>query len=404
MLLLLTILPGLNLLADEKPKVIWSVDLRSSGVDEAIWKVAYGGVTAGIAANTKTVAVALRCPSTPLGKGLDRGPWEVRLLVFDARSGKLLARRGPWTDIGRFTLRSTASGNYLLQLDPAQKWDERTKETLLLLSPDGEELKRLELKYAQEKSTFFPPAVFKSQSGRTLLVDSESNNGRQYQVLETDTLETRMHWTDPAEGTSLFSVAISDEEILTSVDAWTEFGYTPFQNAHKFFLRELGEAKSNSTSFGLATNEKVENAFRPTTFLNNQELVGQVCGDPNCWKLAAVRTDGSVGFQYKIPKSLGFNVRYGAITPTKDGRHFAMELFHESDLSRWWGSSVDMWSFGVKFLVYVWDAKAESPIARLTFGEHLHGYCFVEGETPVLAVLDGPNLKLLSIEAKGAAN
>jgi hypothetical protein len=75
-----------------------------------------------------------------------------------------------------------------------------------------------------------------------------------------------------------------------------------------------------------------------------------------------------------------------------------MELSHESDLSHWWGDKADMWSFGVKYFVYVWDAKDENPIAKITFDETLHGYCFVEGETPALAALDGPNLKLLSID------
>jgi hypothetical protein len=67
-------------------------------------------------------------------------------------------------------------------------------------------------------------------------------------------------------------------------------------------------------------------------------------------------------------------------------------------LSHWWGDKADMWSFGVKYFVYVWDAKDENPIAKITFDETLHGYCFVEGETPALAALDGPNLKLLSID------
>ncbi len=404
MLLLLAMLPGFSLIADEKPKVIWSMNLRTTGIDETVRKGAYWGIQAGVAASANTVVVALRCPSSPLTKGSYRGQWEVRLFVFDTKSGKLVAKREPWKDIRRFVLRSTATGNYLLQLDPAGRWDKETKEILLLLSPEGEELKRVELKYARGESIFFPPKVFESQSGRTLLVETESNNDQQYQVLGTDTLETMMVWTDPADVTRIFSVAISDKELLSSVDARTEFGYSPFQNVPKLFLRELGEARSNSRSFGLAANGKVENAFRPTAFLNDQELVGQVRADPNCWQLAAVRTDGSLGFQYKIPKSLGFNVRYGAVTPAKDGRHFAMELRHESDLSRWWSSSVDMWSFGVEFFVYVWDAKATNPIAKFKFGERLHAYCFVDGETPALAVLDGPNVTLLSIEAKVAGS
>jgi hypothetical protein len=66
MLLLLTLLPGLNLSAEEKLKVLWSMDLRSSGVCNSTWKLQAWGHLVGIAANPTRVVVALRCPSAPL--------------------------------------------------------------------------------------------------------------------------------------------------------------------------------------------------------------------------------------------------------------------------------------------------------------------------------------------------
>lgn len=403
MLLLLALLSGFSLLADEKPKVIWSVDLRSNGIDETIWKYHYWGAWAGIAANENTVAVALRCPSTPLGKGLYRGRWEVRLLVFDARTGKLLAQRGPWSDINLFTLRSTAQGNFLLLLQPARNWGAGAKDTLLLLSPDGEELKRLDLENARREGRVFPPNVFQSPSGRTVLVEVESESGWQYQVFETDTLEPRMHWSETAEAKRPAVIAISDEKILASIELWGQPVFNWNKRKQEFFMREFGSPWSNSSRVGLAADEKGEDAFLPTAFLGEREFVGQAFRNPNCWKVAVVEPDGRVVSRHRLPRSSGYNLVSTPPTVTKYGRYFAIEQFHESDLSRWWDTGMDMSAFGVKFFVYVWDVKAENPIAKITLGERLHGYCFVEGETPALAVLDGPNLKLLSIEARGAA-
>jgi len=403
MVLLLALLPGWNLIADEKPKVLWSVDLRSNGIKEAIWEYHYWGAWEGIAANTKTVAVALRCPSAPLGKGPYRGEWEVRLLVFDARTGNLLAQRGPWTDMNLFTLRSTAEGNYLLLLQPRRGWGAGAKETLLLLSAGGEELKRLELENSRRKGIFLPPNVFQSPSGKALVVESESSDGWQYQVLATDTLEARMHWTETAGATRPTVIAVSDEKVLASNELWGEPVFNSNKRKPEFFVREFGAPWSNSSRVGLAANEKGEDAFLPTAFLGEGEFVGQACRNPNCWEVAVAERDGRVVSRHRLPRSSGYNLVRTPPTVTKDERYFAVEQFHESDLSHWWDSTMDMSAFGVKFFVYVWDVKAENPIVKITLGERLHAYCFVEGETLSLAVLDGPNLRLLSIETRGAA-
>ena len=399
--LLLTLLPGLSLRAEEKPKVIWSVDLRANGVDEAVWKYRYWGYFVGIAVNANRVVVALRCPSAPLTKGPYRGQWEVRLPVFDARTGKLLTQRGPWRDIYLFTLRSTAEGNFLLILQP--NYTKAANETVLLLSSEGEELKRLDLEYSRRKGVPGPPKVFLSASGRTSLIESRSDDIWRYRVLSADTLEPRMMWNETAQSGRPAAVAISDEDILAAEEYKADYPGYAGKRKQKFFVRKLGDVWSDSSRSLPTTGNNEDSIFLPTAFLNNQEIVGQACNNPNCWKMALAKTDGSIVSRYRIPKSLGYSAARGLVSVKKDGRYFATELFHESSLSHWWDTDADMWSFGDKFLVYVWDTKAEGPIAKITLGERLHAYCFVEGETPSLAVLDGRDLKLLSIDAKALA-
>jgi hypothetical protein len=174
------------------------------------------------------------------------------------------------------------------------------------------------------------------------------------------------------------------------------------ENRAKILRGKFGETWSDFSSSALAARKNESSHFRPIGFLNNQEVVGQVCDSKDCWEVAVAQTDGSVVSHYRIPKSLGFSATSGPVIVTKEGRCFATELVHESDLSDWWDYDVDMWSFGVKYLVYVWDAKFENPVAKITLTERLHGYCFTEGETPALAVLDGPNLKLVSIDTKAS--
>lgn len=405
MLLLLTMLPGFSLIADEKPDVIWSVDLRTTGIGETVWKGAYWGVHAGVAASASTVAVALRCPSSPLTKGSYRGQWEVRLLVFDKGTGKLLAQRGPWRDVYPSVLRSTARGNFLLFLQPMGKASEKPKqipkEILLLLSPSGEELKRMDLEQSRREGILSSPKVYLSSTGGTLLVEAESDNGRQYQVLAADSLELGMQWSDKAE--TIWAVAISDEGMLGHQIIRQNSQGNRWINRQKFFLGRFGESWRDFSSSRATMGENEDSVFLPSNFLINGQVFGPVCDKKDCTKVVVAQTDGKIVSRYMIPKSSGFKSTRSA-TVMKDGRYLTLERARESDLSRWWDSSMDMWSFGVKYFVYIWDAKMEDPIAKITLGERLHAYCFVEGETPELAVLDGPNLKLLSIETKGAAN
>ncbi|MGB2676971.1 MAG: hypothetical protein WAN12_07810 [Candidatus Acidiferrum sp.] len=399
--LLLTLLPGLSLRAEEKPKVIWSVDLRSNGVDEAVWNYRYWGYSVGVAANASRVVVAYSNPSAARTSAIYEGPWEVRLIVFDVRTGRLLSQhsqRGPWRGKIEFMVRSTADGNFLLLLDPINRWGEKATGTIVLLSADGEELKRLDLEYSQRKGTYVRPMVFQSSSGRNLLVESRGDDAWRYQVLSTDTLETRMQWTEAAEALRPATIAISDEEILATDEFWAEYPGSRSDREQKFYARKFGEAWTDASRSGFATGKAGDGVFLPTAFLNNQDVVGQACNNPKCWRMALAKTDGSIVARYLIPRSLGYTAARGRVSVTMDGRYFATELFHESSLSHWWNTDADMWSFGYKFLVYVWDAKDENPIAKITFDETLHGYCFVEGETPALAALDGPNLKLLSID------
>src|SRR5271155_635605 len=126
----------------------WSVDLRKYGYTE--WREAKALATSSqlrLAAATGVIAVAVGNPrgktQTDERSGRPDANWEISLLLFDPATGKLNSQHGPWTGDMSFELYSTSQGNLLLLIQHFHQTIGEVGETLYLLSPTGDELKRI---------------------------------------------------------------------------------------------------------------------------------------------------------------------------------------------------------------------------------------------------------------------
>jgi hypothetical protein len=118
----------------------WAVDLHAYGVKE--WRGKDGGLhrpTVSMAATNNVVAVALGNPTaSEASNERDNrygGTWEVTLLLFDVKTGKLKKTGGPWSSDSSFELYPTAEGNFLLFLRHIHSGKQNTGETLYAKGP-----------------------------------------------------------------------------------------------------------------------------------------------------------------------------------------------------------------------------------------------------------------------------
>lgn len=220
-----------QLIAGPKPQPVWTVDLKKYGfrglrfgvVDDA-------GSMAQIAFSKNTVAVLFDEKAEELPqKGTDGKTWERWHFVglfFDAKTGNLLAKRSwiadlPWP----VQVFPTAAGNFVFLMSrirepleiPSNSKDlagiyDRHPTTLLLLSPTGEELRRVELPLrGTSKDEYWKGQV--SPSGTSILVTHVGNNFCEFVLLDANTLTQRSAGKQ-SDAANCAVAAISDEQVL----------------------------------------------------------------------------------------------------------------------------------------------------------------------------------------------
>src|SRR6266566_6197562 len=153
----------------------WSADLSRHGFQDGV-----RGATARfypeikVAATKHVVAVAFGHPADKVPittKGYPyHVPWDVYVLLFDARSGKFLSKSGPWTADSALELYSNIQGNLVLLLRHFHVEGKKPGETLYLLSPSCEEKQRLEIAPSIRNGGPTWNSILRSSSGRYLLV------------------------------------------------------------------------------------------------------------------------------------------------------------------------------------------------------------------------------------------
>jgi len=224
--------PTLLLAATIKnPQPIWTIDLKKYGFrGSRRGLVNDPGSLAYMAFSGGTVAVLFDQKAEEIPqKGTDSKKWLGWRLVgvfVDARTGQLLATRTwiaylPWPD----TFFRTAAGNFLFLMrrfpkpvhiptspSEIQLIDGPLPTALLLLSPTGEELKRLELPIRGTPRNEHWEARL-SPSGKSFLLTHTQTNSCQFVLLDADTLKLRFSWQQP-DATRCAVVSTSDEQVL----------------------------------------------------------------------------------------------------------------------------------------------------------------------------------------------
>jgi len=195
----------------------WRIDLVSYGFHEG--KLGdthdYTSDTA-VAASASIVALTINnlAPDSQLVRnyGYAEARWNFSLLLFDANSGKLLVKRGPWTAGLASQLFATSQGNFILDLHDYHDPGRKGGETLLLFSPTGEQLRELDLAPTSTNPQRHEWRALVSPTGKTVLVTLVDGDINRYKVLDANTLEEQFEGAQRSSDPAI--LAISDEQML----------------------------------------------------------------------------------------------------------------------------------------------------------------------------------------------
>jgi hypothetical protein len=356
----------------------WTVDLARYGFRE--WRENSGQWNSSelrLAAGKKLVAVGLSNPSskTQTDKRGDHtdANWEISLLLFDPATGKLNSRSGPWTGDRFFELFCTSEGNLLLLLRHYIGAIGEIGETLFLLSPTGNELKRLYLSPSIRHSKPDWNHILVSSSGRIMLEEQVLEDGTHYKLLGTNTFEMQSQWSAEAGSIYLSVVGLSDQELLgvgasrdpkkTSAGLEDRELYVRSFDGHwSPFLASL-DVSHHGIGLGLNSNQ--------LAFLSDHTIVG-ITTKQESRKAAilALRTDGTTIFSPKIPELEANTSLSGPVYVTQDGRYFAAGFTHRPWLSH---LMLDVWQMDMTFqndesVLLIWTASGPVPVAQVNLG------------------------------------
>jgi len=349
--------------------------------------------TAQVAASQNLGAVAMNklSPTSRIEKpnGYLEALWDVFLLIFDAKSGKLTVKAGPWTGGFGFELFSTSQGNFLLHL-----WDyhaanegERKGEALLLISPSGEQLKELDL--APPVSGRCGWRVQLSPSGKKLLLSSCANDHLRYEILDANTLSKQSEW-DGTISREIVVVSISDNQLLGESQSAGPNGTTVTNKKCELFLRTVEGAwspiRTSSCGWALLSDSLVANV----------EQIGDQYKDlTSGYRLVVARTDGSTLLSQTIQKNHSVTYASGPLVTSPDGRRLAIPTASMSTLWLW--RTLDMGP--ENFAIYVWEVPNPAPLLKEKVGGPFAHYSFSPDGASIF-IADRQTLKMIPVRGK----
>jgi hypothetical protein len=359
----------------------WSVDLRKYGYRE--WREAKALATSSqlcVAAAMGVVAVAVGNPpiKTQIDKHGDRADanWEISLLLFDAATGKLNSKRGPWSGDMSFELFPTSQGNLLLLLQHFHQATGEVGETLYLLSPTGDELKRIFLAPSTVNSRQTMSTFLVSSSRRSVLVERVLEDGVHCKLLDADTLEIKSEWTTKTESNSPRILAISDKELLGRGPSKVPRKNGSVAGDPNLYVRNFDGtwipllASLNVTHTGLG-RFWIPNQV---AFLSDNTIVGvSAKREAAAASILVLRTDGTSVFSPSIPRLEPNTSLSGPVYVAQDGRSFAVGFTHRPWLSH---LMLDVWKLDDTVMpdeveLIVWASSEAIPVAKLNLGNDL---------------------------------
>jgi hypothetical protein len=288
-------------------------------------------------------------------------PWNVILVLFDSTTGKMLTKTGPWRADFSFRLFATANGDFVLQLRHYHGTDSIPSEDLHLISPSGEEIKVLTLSPASRDPANRPYFILSSPSRHTLLVGHFLDDGKHYEMLDSDTLASGMSWTDGTHDPLI--VALSDKELLA---VGAPASGKPSGGSQPLYVRTIdGPWRSLPVSFETGSREPDLGGHDDITFLSDHLIAGiepSVLSNPVRLKL--IQTDGTVVFSSTVQAHADLGSSVGPIQASADGRYFAIV---ESPIS-WLWRQLDMVLWPDDLYVVIWSASSPTPVKKLNLG------------------------------------
>jgi hypothetical protein len=371
--LLAAALPPTALLALEQRHPQWSVDLGKHGYSESL------GTALAVTDNRVALAFDVKEPAT----GLPQAPAEPRsrlsLLIFDANNGTLSAKCGPWP-VGNtfFNLWTTPSGNFLLHLMPLSDTSSQGPEMLLLLSPTCVELKRILLPY-RESSEHRSWQSLQSPSRRTLLLIRKQNEGSDYQLRDSESLDLKSQWSEPNSNAPVI-FGVSDKGLL---------GALPGPSA---VTEETRPKADYYRTFDGAWRRLPFSHY--CSFLSDDALVGTIDPTLKAWEVSktqvtAIQLDGTTILSTTV-SGVGYHVeRASSISVSSDGNHFAFALDFSG--AGWLWGNLDMGP--EHHSVYVWSTSRAKPQAEIKL-KHWEGYVHfaLASSGSWFALIDRPTL------------
>lgn len=391
----------------------WSVDLKKYGYQN--WLTTRGIQNSSqlcLAYARDVVAVGLgnpvsKTPDNERSGGLPGANWEISLLLFDPNTGRLNAKRGPWTGDEFFELFSTSRGNLLLLVRHFNGAAAEMGETLYLLSATGDEVKKLFLAPSIIKSKQTWNTILISSSGRSVLVGQTLENGEHYKLLEADTLEIKSEWIAKIGANWHPILALSDREMLGlgapkasrktgAVDGGPGFYVRTFDGTWIPFPATL-DASHHGVALGLGPNQ--------LAFLSDDTIVGvernQEAAAPS---IIVLRIDGTKVFSPIIP-NLAANTSFsGPVNVSQDGHYFAVGFTHRPWLSH---LMLDVWQLDDTFQndeleLVVWASSSPTALEQVNLGSDVNVRSLSLALNDPLSVvfLEGSTLKAIPIQPR----
>ena len=389
----------------------WSVDLSAYDLGAGHENASRSRKpTILVAATNGVVAVAWGRPAHPAGPGeVDKwlsGPWEVTLLLFDASSGKLKAKRGPWSSGFSFELYPTAQGNFLLFLRRSHDVKQTPGETLYLLSSSAEELKKLDLLPSIRHSRAEWNSFLVSSSGGTVLLGQSDEGVVHYKLLESDTLETKFEWTREPGSDSPGIVALSDKKLLGFRNPENQEKPRRADSARDVYVRSFdGPWHPLNATLDVSSHGGIGQGLHPTqlAFLSDTALVGVYAKQQEQeGSIVVLQSNGTILSPPVIPKLPERTSLTGPVTVSAGGRYFAVGFQHQPLMSH---LLVDVMTMDMTFwnddsLFLVWELSSPEPVARIPIGTDVRAVSFSPDDPPTLIFVTGSKLQVIRIQPK----
>jgi hypothetical protein len=389
----------------------WSADLSAYGM-----KAAYGEAgqkqfpIVSVAATNGVVAAALGIPLQSAERAEQsnrRGTfYTLTLLLFDANSGKFLTKRGPWSSASSFELYATAQGNFLVLLRDFEGARQNSGDTLFVLSPSGEELRKLDL----------PPSVIHartswneflvSSTGRSVLVGQILDETVHYRILQSDTLETKLEWTEEAGSHSPRIIALSDKELLGFRNPENREKRLPANAERDLYVRPFdGAWQRLPGSFDVSHHGRLGQGLNPSqlSFLSDHVLVGvNATRKEREGSIVLLQSGGTIVSPPVIPKLPERTSLTGPVAVSAEGHYFAAGFQHQPWISHLLVDvmTLDITFWNDDFVFLLWEASSPEPVARIPLGSDVRAASFSPDDPPTLAYLSGATLKVVRFEPK----